>query len=147
VAKKSKAAKAAKTTRKARVKRSAKKKVVPKKKLAKKKALAKKSAAKPLAQTLKSNFAASFDSVVGAVATAAFRGVVRLIDALQHSILDTTNGPYLLMLDPQGVGGYSEADVNAAYLRYRVDPGGGNLLSCVGFVQQSGNVNVLHVAN
>lgn len=147
MAKKSKAAKAAKKTRKARVKRSAKKKVAPKKKLAKKKALAKKSAAKPLAQRLKSTFAASLDSVVGAVATAAYSGVVRLIDALQHSILDTTGGPYLLMLDPQGVGGYSEADVNAAYLRYRVNPGGGNLLSCVGFVQQSGNVNVLHVAN
>jgi len=142
VAKKPKATKPAK-----RVKRPAKKKVAAKKKLAKKEAPANKSALKPSPQKPRSNFAASLDSIVGAVATAAYRGAVRLIDALQHSFLDTTAGSYLLMLDPQEAGGYSEADVNAAYLKYRVNPGGGNLLSCVGFVQQSGNVNVLHVVN
>jgi hypothetical protein len=74
-------------------------------------------------------------------------GVLRLVDRLQHAFLDTDNGSYLLLLDPEETNVYVEADAVAAYSRFRSNPGNGNALTCRGYVVTSGDTKTFHVVN
>jgi hypothetical protein len=77
--------------------------------------------------------------------THVYDGTVLLQDEERESFLKTTAGTYLMLLDDDCSGTFSQERVAAAYDAFSQNPGRNQRLTCNGFLHEDGTSWVLHV--